>query len=429
MTGSLELFRTGFARIGDWIVPPLLLWLGWQVFFGGSQPFQIEAWWVGLAAALTCIAMPGASRQVPIAMLGYIALALISAAASRWTVVNRSPDLAWWELFRPASHLLVMIVFTVGMAHTLRSPKRLALFTATFAAAILLLAAQLLFDRIRTGYIYNEGGSSSMPTVSQWSGIHQLGVVFVAGAPMVMALMVTGRAWSSAVSAMLLTAVIMLAAFLNGSRSGIFSIAIAAVLMLAVSLLSGRPASRRVRTLQAAVMLTIPFAVWYGFTHSSTSMRSLGSLTAGRMPIWTTAVRIAADHPWLGVGPGNYLGALADGGYGQRFLPQWGAYGFTPNHAHNQFLQVAAETGIPSLICFLLMCGWMLRGCWIAMPLTRVRIVALGVMFALAGVLVRANYDSIMDGIIGSDRIRLLVWMLFAMAMAIRGIARTERPS
>ncbi|HYB96950.1 MAG TPA: O-antigen ligase family protein [Vicinamibacterales bacterium] len=425
LTGALDLFRTGAARIGDCVVVPLLVWLAWQVFFGGTQPLLQQAWWIGLAGTLTWIALPGASRVMPLPMFAYAGFVLLSAAVLRWPAVSGTAALPWWELFRPAASSLVMIVVTLGIAHALRTPRRLAYFAALLCAAILVMAAQLMFDRTRTGFLYNEAGPGSMPTVAQWHGLHQVGVLFVIGVPLVLAAVVAPARWTSAAAALILALTMMTASFLNGSRSAILAGVLCAVLMLASSIWFANSAHWR-KGLRVALLLAIPLATWYAFAYSSTSMRSISSLTAGRMPIWVTAVRIAADHPWIGVGPGNYLGALADGGYGERHLPRWGSIGSTPTHAHNQFLQVAAETGIPSLVCFVWMCGWMVRGCWMAAPAMRVRLVALGVMFAIVGIVIRANYDSIIGGIVGSDRISLIVWALFGAATALRGMAVTQ---
>jgi O-antigen ligase len=51
-----------------------------------------------------------------------------------------------------------------------------------------------------------------------------------------------------------------------------------------------------------------------------------------------------ADHPWLGVGIGNYAVA-----YGRYALPHW----YEPlGHAHNVYLNFLAETGILGTAAF-----------------------------------------------------------------------------
>ena len=64
-----------------------------------------------------------------------------------------------------------------------------------------------------------------------------------------------------------------------------------------------------------------------------------------RVAHWVAAQRMWAQAPWLGVGPGNYAQV-----YPQVRLPQWeDALG----HAHNIYLNVAAETGLVGLAAYL----------------------------------------------------------------------------
>lgn len=66
-----------------------------------------------------------------------------------------------------------------------------------------------------------------------------------------------------------------------------------------------------------------------------------------RLAHWQAAVNMATDHPWLGVGFGNYETA-----YPQYRLVNWK---FPLGHAHNYYLNVLAETGIIGLIAYLLL--------------------------------------------------------------------------
>lgn len=66
-----------------------------------------------------------------------------------------------------------------------------------------------------------------------------------------------------------------------------------------------------------------------------------------RLAHWQSAIDMATDHPWLGVGFGNYEAAYAD-----YALVNWpDALG----HAHNYYLNLLAETGIWGLLAYLVM--------------------------------------------------------------------------
>ena len=55
------------------------------------------------------------------------------------------------------------------------------------AVAMTVIAAQTLFDRITTNFVYAEGGSVSLPSMSQWGGMHQVGLLLAIGFPLVFA--------------------------------------------------------------------------------------------------------------------------------------------------------------------------------------------------------------------------------------------------
>jgi putative inorganic carbon (HCO3(-)) transporter len=64
-----------------------------------------------------------------------------------------------------------------------------------------------------------------------------------------------------------------------------------------------------------------------------------------RIAHWQAALGMWADHLWLGVGPGNYAVV-----YGQYNLPRW----YEPlGHAHNIYLNFAAEAGLLGLLAYL----------------------------------------------------------------------------
>jgi O-antigen ligase len=63
-----------------------------------------------------------------------------------------------------------------------------------------------------------------------------------------------------------------------------------------------------------------------------------------RMAHWQAGWSMALDHPWLGVGPGNF-----EANYDNYYLPGWP---FALGHAHNFYLNTFAEMGIVGLLAF-----------------------------------------------------------------------------
>lgn len=66
-----------------------------------------------------------------------------------------------------------------------------------------------------------------------------------------------------------------------------------------------------------------------------------------RMAHWQSALAMWNDHPWLGVGIGNYEPLYYD-----YALPLWP---LPLGHAHNYYLNIAAETGIIGLAAYLIL--------------------------------------------------------------------------
>lgn len=68
-----------------------------------------------------------------------------------------------------------------------------------------------------------------------------------------------------------------------------------------------------------------------------------------RLAHWEAALDMWRDHPWLGVGFGNYEAV-----YDRYALPKWA---LPLGHAHNYYLNIAAETGLFGLIAYLWLWG------------------------------------------------------------------------
>ncbi len=108
-----------------------------------------------------------------------------------------------------------------------------------------------------------------------------------------------------------------------------------------------------------------------------------------RMAHWQAAINMANEHPWTGVGLGNYAVA-----YAQHTLLNWpDALG----HAHNYYLNALAETGVPGLALYLAFWGlvmWhtarLLR--WVGYPQR-------GMVLGLLGAWVHLSVHSLVDNL------------------------------
>lgn len=103
---------------------------------------------------------------------------------------------------------------------------------------------------------------------------------------------------------------------------------------------------------------------------------------------WLAGVRMFAAHPFLGVGIGNYSDA-----YPQYHPRGWYA---SLEHAHNYFINIAAEAGLAGLTAYALLVGSALwyscAAIWVS-PRGHIRAVAFGVLGALVATTLHNLFD------------------------------------
>jgi O-antigen ligase len=173
-----------------------------------------------------------------------------------------------------------------------------------------------------------------------------------------LALTLLGRNWPIRMLAGLAAVMLGIAEYLSQSRGG--EMAIAAALVFIV--LAGMP---RIRAFMRAFIILLLglleglLAGWIPLNIFSPIMHFLGLVqisfleptsqdysTAERLAHWFAGLHMFLDHPLLGVGIGNYADAY----------PQYFITIFTDplGHAHNYYINIAAETGSIGLIAFAL---------------------------------------------------------------------------
>jgi O-antigen ligase len=170
--------------------------------------------------------------------------------------------------------------------------------------------------------------------------------------------MFLGRNWVTRILAGLTAIFLGVAEYLSQSRGG--EIALAAALLFVI--LAGMPSIRVLMRVVIVVFLGIvlvllagwipagifnPVLRFLGVTQISfTNPGSQDYSTAERLAHWIAGLHMFMDHPVLGVGIGNYPDA-----YPKYFIT---IFTNSLGHAHNYYINIAAETGSIGLIAFLL---------------------------------------------------------------------------
>jgi O-antigen ligase len=161
-----------------------------------------------------------------------------------------------------------------------------------------------------------------------------------------------------------LAGVVILAnqAVYSGSR-GVFLYATAGAMLGVWMSRKSEPGLTQRRALWLSIFPVLAFvALLVAHSFFSDTFGTLSRLSGkavggdGRLSLWWRAAYTITEHPWLGAGPGSYLeesSRLAD------ITPQHMLTEVPAAHAHNLFLHLGAELGIPfTLMLGLLLAGW-----------------------------------------------------------------------
>ncbi|GAC1644887.1 MAG: hypothetical protein NVS4B12_10410 [Ktedonobacteraceae bacterium] len=177
--------------------------------------------------------------------------------------------------------------------------------------------------------------------------------------PLALSLTLLGRNWATRILTGITALLLAAAEYLTRSNGGEIAIAVAVLFILVV----GFPQLRKlaavgvvgvimlVAALIAGVIpqrFTLPVLTKLGLIAISFKSPSAQDFsTAERLAHWIAGINMFIDHPWTGVGIGNY---------GTAYSP----YHITIfvnslDHAHNYYINISAETGIIGLMTFILL--------------------------------------------------------------------------
>jgi O-antigen ligase len=206
----------------------------------------------------------------------------------------------------------------------------------------------------------------------------------------------------------------------NYSRSTIFALVVGAIAL--VLLVGAR--YRRWVSLVLLLTLAVGIVVSPDFLNR---FKNLGETefsieyANSRYAIWKTTVSMIKEEPLFGVGPGNYQAKYME--------HRKNRTGHNLSHAHNDFLNVAAVSGIPCLILFVLL--WFLILMYLYKGYRRCpegfqRGLILGSFLASVVFLVMAQFEAFF----ADEEVRLLLMFFWGVGLAVLGnLKATERLS
>lgn len=154
----------------------------------------------------------------------------------------------------------------------------------------------------------------------------------------------------------------------NRQRTSLIAVfaAVAVLASLRWQVLRWMPCAGAALALLLGVCAAVPALRAQTWARLPVGVEAWQQLTTYRLGAWAAAVEMVATKPWTGYGPGSYANQsqtqrfAAEIALRQRLPPPPPATTFV--QAHQEYLQVAAEAGLPVLAAALAALGWLLSG-------------------------------------------------------------------
>jgi O-antigen ligase len=386
------------AQLCEAIAVVLLGILAYRIFFSLERTFDGLAFGVSVAA-FAAAALRGDSLRSGLEwpLAAYIGLLAVSALVHDGV----RPGLP----AQAALHTVVLAVFMYALAYVLRTPRRLAAAAAWIVLAVNFIGFQATAYHVATGIDGRPGG---YPTVQQWLGYPELGVLMTVALAFPLGVIVAGTSFVATLLALCVAAILTLFTTALYSRSADVTLVVSVAILGIIELVK----RRRLRLLATLVPLALVGALFVAKNDTLSYFVSGPRMSLDaqvRRQVWSASAAIVRAHPWFGVGAGNYRDALRE-----THLTR-----FDMVHAHNMMLHIAAESGIPAMCAF----GWLwllvFRMLWRLWPAREAPDpVSAGIFGALVAFFVRALMDHFFTGLETSERMSYVLWTLFAMTAA-----------
>ena len=268
----------------------------------------------------------------------------------------------------------------------------------------------VLLDRMTFGY----RAIGNFSTYLTFSGLFALATIFLVPAAF------TTAAGKRRIGYLIASQIALACILFNYSRSSILALVVGIIAL--VLLISAR--YRKWVIMVLLLTLAIGMVISTDFLHR---FKNLGATefnvryANSRLAIWQATLGMIADNPVTGVGPGTF--------HTEYIQHRQNRTGKDLSHAHNDILNVAAESGIPCAVLFLLL--WFLmfyhlyRG-YRRCPEGFQRGLILGSLLASIVFLLMAQFEAFFS----DEEVRMLLMFIWGIGLAVLGnLKASERLS
>lgn len=218
--------------------------------------------------------------------------------------------------------------------------------------------------------------------------------------------------------------VFALALMLTESRGGLAALAASCLVALALA------GPKRPHALAIVLTIAALGVSYYTLVAPPESLQRLSSVTSGggsgRVDLWSVAGDVIADHPWLGVGSGNFPRVAPAYAAGTTNLRSVELVVDDPKVVHNTYLEILSELGLVGLLAF----GGVVLGA-LALALRALRGFSRGgdgEMEMLTRGLVVGTIGMLVAFAFISGEYEKQLWLLLGLAIGLDSIARRLGP-
>lgn len=393
----------------------------------GPDAFSLASWCLAFAAPVLSVALiKGGLRRLGVAgpALAYLGWAAVTTAWS-FDAANSLANLAMLGAIVAAAIGIAWVVSVHAQREHVALGWLFALLMTVQCVAFLYHVEAGLTQRI---------GLYLVP--SAWGGYPELGLLVGLQFAIVLAALVTTTDPRARAACLVLVALSVVEAAFLFARAAWVSMAAVAV---ALPALSGH---RRSTIRWVGVTVVASLIVAGAAAALNPSLRTIGAgVLSGRFggggtvegvtlnvatpdmrtAIWRRTTELIRDHPFVGVGLGNFQQV-----YEPNYNPETNNDGRRGVHAHNAFLQQAGELGVPGGVLYALVWVTALRHGWRRARRTH-SFVAVATVGCVVVMLVQSMTDVFSFTYGGArGRLTLLIWMMLALA-SVRGPAPEAR--
>jgi O-antigen ligase len=301
-----------------------------------------------LAVGLFLLQQSGARRVTRLrgattaCLLGLLLWAALSVPGSL------APGLAYSFVTDSFVKTVVMYLVIAGCVRAVRDVERLALvyFAVTVIYGVVVLARFQLGggDDWRLGKLYNYDANDFATLIAT---AMPLGLYFV----------LADRLLPVRVLAVAGLVVLAIGDIRSGSRGGFLALmAVAAFVLLGFTTIPARSRAAGLAIILAVVFIAASDRYWSQMQTVLNPHEDYNATSeTGRLKIWARGMTYMAQNPVLGVGAMNFQ--VAEGTISPMARRQEYGVGVRWGAAHNTFVQVGAELGIPGLLLFVGLLG------------------------------------------------------------------------